>query len=143
MQNSLKFGAVVKRKGVVFLQDNARPHTSESTLKKIRDLGWTLLPHPSYSPDLAPSEYHLFGSLQNFLNGQKFVSLEEVEKGVRAFFVPKDPPFFKRGIHNLMQRWKTVIANGGAYFQDCSKLRFLVNQVLLDTSKAGRTFAHT
>ena len=32
------------------------------------------LPHPPYSPDLAPSDYHLFGSMKKMLGGQKFAS---------------------------------------------------------------------
>ncbi|EFN78228.1 Histone-lysine N-methyltransferase SETMAR, partial [Harpegnathos saltator] len=49
-------------------QDNARPHTSIVTRQKFRELGWEVLMHPPYSPDLAPSDYHLFLSLQNFLS---------------------------------------------------------------------------
>jgi len=33
---------------------------------------YEVLPHPPYSPDLAPSDFHLFGSLQEFLGGQYF-----------------------------------------------------------------------
>jgi len=43
-------------KGVVFHQDNARAHTSMMTKKKIQDLGWSILGHPPYSPDLAPQQ---------------------------------------------------------------------------------------
>jgi transposase len=38
---------------VLILHDNARPHTSLRT--PLTKLGWTTLPHPPYSPDLAPS----------------------------------------------------------------------------------------
>jgi len=60
---------LANRKGVVF-QDNARPHVSLHTRQKLVQLGWDVLPHPPYSPDLALSNYHLFRSLQNSLNGK-------------------------------------------------------------------------
>ena len=43
-------------KGVLFLQDNAPTHKSHVAMLKIRDLGFELLEHPPYSPDLAPSD---------------------------------------------------------------------------------------
>ncbi|GFS22344.1 mariner transposase [Elysia marginata] len=46
---------------VLFLHDNARTHTSIRTRETFASFGWTTLPHPSYSPDLAPSDYRLFG----------------------------------------------------------------------------------
>jgi hypothetical protein len=33
------------------------------TKAAIQELDWEILPHPPYSPDLAPSDYHLFLSL--------------------------------------------------------------------------------
>ena len=48
------------RKGVIFHQDNARPHTSLVTRKKLLELGWGVMPYPPYSPDLTPSDFYLF-----------------------------------------------------------------------------------
>ncbi|GFX64125.1 histone-lysine N-methyltransferase SETMAR [Trichonephila clavipes] len=47
-------------RGVVFHQDSARPHMSVVTCQKLWGLGWEVLMHPPYSPDLTPSDYHLF-----------------------------------------------------------------------------------
>ena len=61
------------RKGVVFRNDNARPHISLMTLRKLRELGWEILLYPPYSPDKEPSDYYLFRLLQNSLNEIKVV----------------------------------------------------------------------
>jgi len=46
---------------IIVQHDHVRPHTACLTLEKIENVGWEALPHPPYSPDLAPSDYHLFG----------------------------------------------------------------------------------
>jgi len=46
------------------------------TVEHIANLGWTVLPHPPYSPDLAPSDFHLFGPMKDGLRGQHFPSNE-------------------------------------------------------------------
>ncbi|KAL7724756.1 hypothetical protein ACLKA6_008633 [Drosophila palustris] len=48
------------KKKVLFHQDNAPCHKSMKTMAKLNELGFELLPHPPYSPDLAPSDYWLF-----------------------------------------------------------------------------------
>jgi len=65
---------LINRKTVVFHHDNARPHTSLATRQKLRELGWKIWMHPPCNPDLAPSDYYLFRSLQNSLNGVKLTS---------------------------------------------------------------------
>ena len=51
---------LVNRKCKIFHQDNARPHVSLITRQKLSQLGWEVLIHLSYSPDIAPSDFHLF-----------------------------------------------------------------------------------
>jgi histone-lysine N-methyltransferase SETMAR len=46
-------------KGVLFLQDNAPAHRALATQKKLAYFGFQCLDHPTYSPDLAPSDYTL------------------------------------------------------------------------------------
>ena len=51
-------------KEVLFLDDNAPAHRALATQKKMAYLGFQCLGHPTYSPDLAPSDYHLFPELK-------------------------------------------------------------------------------
>ena len=48
-------------KEVLLLHDNSKPHVAFGTLVPLMELRWVVLPHPAYSPDLAPSDYHLSG----------------------------------------------------------------------------------
>ena len=71
--------SLVNRKGVILHHDNAKPHTARLTQQKIKELGWEVLPHPPYSPDIAPSDYHLFLSLSNHLMGKEYQNIEDVK----------------------------------------------------------------
>jgi len=60
--------------GVLFLHGNAPAHRAFATQKKLVYLGFQCLDHPPYSPDLAPSDYHLFPGLKKQLKGRHFSS---------------------------------------------------------------------
>jgi histone-lysine N-methyltransferase SETMAR len=60
------------------LHDNAPAHRALATQKKLALLGFQCLDHPPYSPDLAPSDYHLFPILKKQLKGSHFSSDAEV-----------------------------------------------------------------
>jgi transposase len=61
-----------RRHGMILQNDNARPHAANMTKAAIQELDWEILPHPPYSPDLAPSDYRLFRSLSHNLRGVSF-----------------------------------------------------------------------
>ena len=58
---------LVNRKHIIFHQDNARPRVSLMTRQKLLHLGWDILIHPPYSPDIAPLDFHFFGLYTIFL----------------------------------------------------------------------------
>ena len=70
--------ALVNRKGPILLHNNSQPHVTQSVLQKLKELGYEVLPHPPYSPDLSPT--HFFKYLDNFLQGKDFHNQQEAEK---------------------------------------------------------------
>ena len=83
-------------------------HTALGTRQKIAEVGWEILSHPPYSWDIAPSDCHLFLSLQNFL--KKFKNEEDVEQAHSSlFFASKDETFFQNGIYKLHLSWQQIV----------------------------------
>jgi histone-lysine N-methyltransferase SETMAR len=65
LQRGLKHAVCSKRRGKLsegnlLLHDNARPHTAARILETLRKLKWEVMEHTAHSPDLAPSDFHLF-----------------------------------------------------------------------------------
>lgn len=106
-----------RHEAIIFHDDNARPHRAQGPTNYVRNIGWEPLPHPPYSPDLAPSDYHLFRSMQNKLTGVRFTSVQEIENWLKTFLASKSPQFFWDGIHHLPQRWQQVVLSDGQYFE--------------------------
>ena len=100
----------MRKKKVLFYQDNALCHKSLDTMAKLNELSFELLPHRPYSPDLAPSDYYLFVDLKKMLQGKRFYSNEEVITKTNAYFEAKDKSFYKKGIEMLEKRWTDCIA---------------------------------
>lgn len=112
-----RYPQLVNRKRVLLQHDNAPAHTAKLTKAKIQELnGVEVLPHPAYSPDLAPSDYGLFRSMAHFLNGRRFNTFDEVENGCREFFDSKPKEWYRHQIELLAERWLKIIENDGLYF---------------------------
>ena len=73
------------KRGDVSSEQCTTPHSKEHD-KKIQELGWNKTLYPSYSPDLAPSDYHLFCSLENHLKEMAFVMQKDVKTVICEFF---------------------------------------------------------
>lgn len=85
------------------------------TQERIDELGWQLLQHPHYSPDLAPSDFHLFGPLKTHLGSKRFVDDEDVEREVRMWLRQQPKDFYAAGFGALIKRWDKCLNIGGDY----------------------------
>ena len=101
------------RQGILLLHDNARPHTARLTINTIRQLNWEILDHPAYIPDLAPSDFHLFGPLKNAVSGRRFAADDEVKEAVHDWLRSQPQTFFSNGIKKLTDRWAKCIEMKG------------------------------
>ncbi|CAJ0923516.1 unnamed protein product, partial [Mesorhabditis belari] len=108
--------ALVNRKGPILLQDNARPHCSLKTLRKLNELHIEVLPHAPYSPDLSPTDFHFFKFLDHFLLEKCFVTQGEVKNGIKEFIDSREPAFYALGIEKLPKPWQACIDSSGFYF---------------------------
>jgi hypothetical protein len=64
--------------------------------------GWELLSHPPYSPDLAPSDYLLFGPLKYHLRGHHYETGQAVQEAVQSWLRGAGTDFYSRGIFKIL-----------------------------------------
>ena len=67
------------------------------------------MPHPAYSPYLAPSDFFLFPNLKKDIRVLHFRSDEEVVTAVEEWVNGKDPDFFSSGLMALEHHWSKCI----------------------------------
>jgi transposase len=77
----------------LLLHDNARPHSAAATVNLLNSWGWEILSHPTYSPDLVPSDFHLFPKMKKHLRGQRFHANEDVQNEVKKWLHAQDAFF--------------------------------------------------
>jgi len=75
------------KKGVILQHDNAPPHRARQTVQKIEEMGWELLQHRPYSPDLAPSDFHLFEPLKDLLDASSLRTMKMFNNMSYSFYV--------------------------------------------------------
>jgi hypothetical protein len=59
--------------------------------------------HPPYSPDLVPSDYHLFDDD------------DDLKDAVQKWLTSQAAAFYEEGIQKLMPRYDKCLNNGGEY----------------------------
>ncbi|PRD22248.1 UNVERIFIED_CONTAM: Histone-lysine N-methyltransferase SETMAR [Trichonephila clavipes] len=64
--------------------DNAPRHTSFRVMEYLAQLNLATLPHPPYSPNLAPTELFLFPRIKSMLKGKHHGSVEVVQQAMAS-----------------------------------------------------------
>ena len=97
------------------MHDNARPHDNEDVLAYLNDQKLNLIPHPPYSPDLAPCDFWLNSYIKSHLEDHSdedslFDAVTEVLN-----CIPEEE--YKKTFMKLVERWQVCIKNKGDYFE--------------------------
>ena len=94
---------------ILFLHDNARPHTARATIDDLETLKFEVLSHPPYSRDLAPSDFHFFPHLERDPKGTHFTSDDEVRQAVTSWIKQRTPEFFINTMRKLVLGWENIL----------------------------------
>ena len=86
------------RTGPILLHDNTWPQVAQSTLQRLNELGYEVLPHLPYSPDLLPTDYYFLQASQQLFaekmlpqpaGGKRNAFLEFAESWSTNFYATK------------------------------------------------------
>ena len=84
----------------------------------ISSFGWTTISHPPYLPNLASSDFHLFGPLKESLRGRHFSSDKKVKTAVRKWLKMQPVEFYNEGICAFIKRWGKGSLKSGRLHQE-------------------------
>jgi hypothetical protein len=98
----------------VLLHDNVLPHTAARTNALIKLFNWEIFDHPSYSPDLAPRDYHLFTKMKVWLATQLFQTNKGLMDGDN-WLHNLAAPFFDEEFKKLASRYDKCLNVDGNY----------------------------
>jgi histone-lysine N-methyltransferase SETMAR len=104
-------------RSVCLLHDNARAYTAIATQQLFQSFNWEVLDHPTHSPDLAPSDFHLFLHLKKHLYGQKFHGHKEVKNKVTMWLRAQVAEFYGIRIQKLVPRLNKCLDKGSDYVE--------------------------
>jgi len=83
------------------LHDNAPAHRSHVGQAAILEYGFEEMHHPPYSPDLAPSDYHLFPNLKQHLRGQRISTDDELKYATEEWLNEQSELFYFKALRNF------------------------------------------
>jgi transposase len=103
--------------GVVVLHDISRPHTAARTRALLKHFNWELFDYPPHSPDLAPSDYHLFTYLKDWLRSQRFNNSKELMDGVKTWLSSQAADFFDTDIKKIIPLYDKCLSSCCGYVE--------------------------
>ena len=102
---------------VMLHHDNAAPHKSAVVTEYLRKERIKLLPHPPYSPDIAPCDFFLFPRIKKELKGKSFNNVENLARAVQAVVESIPKADYKKSFQSWQNRLQRCIDVNGEYFE--------------------------
>jgi hypothetical protein len=97
--------------------DNACFQTAKITLQYMEQNLMQRAPHPAYSPDLAPSDFSLFGYVKQRLSGCQFADQDSILRAVSDILAGIEKVTLESHLHDWMQRLCQRSATGEEYVE--------------------------
>jgi hypothetical protein len=93
--------------------DNCPAHRAKTTTAHLAQLGFHRMPHPAYSPDLAPCDFYLFSTVKRKLKGYVATTDAEIAHmfNQKLLEITREERLATMG--NWMKRLRSVIETGG------------------------------
>jgi hypothetical protein len=110
-------GAKANGHRVLVLHDNVRLHTSCQTAQTLPSLRFSILPHPPYSPDLAPSGYVLFDKTKDPLFSCQFPNDGDLHSSAHESVCTISKDWFAASVRKLPESWQQCIDLSGEYVE--------------------------
>jgi histone-lysine N-methyltransferase SETMAR len=98
--------------------DNCRVHCSKASEKFFNENYIIRVPHPPYSPDLAPSDFWLFRHTKAALARQWFPMPEDLLTGIQPFLSEIQRSELELVFHHWIEQVQWVLNNDGDYFHE-------------------------
>ena len=98
----------------------------------LNELDYDGLPHPPYSPDLSPTDYHFFKHLNNFLQGECFHNQQEAENAFEEFVKSWSMDFYATEINifltgkNMLIVMVPILINKDVFESSYNDLKLIV-----------------
>jgi hypothetical protein len=102
----------------LLLHDDAWSHTAHATVVEIKDLHFECLPHPPFSTDLAPSDFHVFGALKEKLLEASLGLMKKFKRQCMTGCARNLRFFFLRGIQALVKHQNKCIECNGDFVEE-------------------------
>jgi hypothetical protein len=93
-------------------------HTSVLTQQFLAKYKMAVIPHPPYSPDLAPCDLFLFPKIKLKLKGRRFDTFEESQAESPRVLDTLTEKDFQEAFQKWRRRWDRCLHAGGNYFED-------------------------
>jgi len=97
--------------------DNVPAHTSLVVREILTKNNMTTVPHPAYSPDLAPCNFYMFPKMKLWLKRRRFVSIQEIQAESQKVLNTLTPADFSECFQKWQNRWDRCIQAQGNYFE--------------------------
>jgi transposase len=97
--------------------DNAPAHASLLIRSYLVKHQISIVPHPPYSPDLAPADFFLFPKLKTTLKGRSFQIIEEIQENATRELRAITESAFQEAFQQWKKCWERGIASRRDYFE--------------------------